>query len=86
MNIGLLLGSFIILILVQDAYTARNDCCFFPFKYNGKEYNRCIKKGAKKYWCATAVNDDGTFPSNKWNYCDSSCKTGICKYYLNSNY
>ena len=75
MNIGFLLVPFLLLNLVHEAYTKRNDCCSFPFKYDGKIYNRCIKKGYSKYWCATSVNQDQTY--KEWSVCDSSCRSGL---------
>ena len=33
-------------------------------------------EGESKLWCATTVDDDGSYISGKYKYCDESCKKG----------
>ena len=33
--------------------------CYFPFQYNGQEYNKCVKEASSdEYWCSTTKNYD----------------------------
>ena len=47
--------------------------CVFPFKYNGKTYNKCTTvDNGNTEWCATEVKTDGNYKD--WGNCDvSSC-------------
>ncbi|XP_028407955.1 uncharacterized protein LOC114530578 isoform X2 [Dendronephthya gigantea] len=38
-----------------DVRAANGDCCIFPFTYDGKEYNNCIKIGSEEAWCAVKL-------------------------------
>ena len=33
--------------------------CIFPFKYEGKKYNGCIKQDSNQRWCAIEVDNRG---------------------------
>lgn len=46
--------------------------CIIPFKYKGKEYQKCIKNSDGDKWCATEVDSDGTM--QKYALCISTQK------------
>ena len=54
--------------------------CIFPFLYNGKIHNRCLKwhKDANAFptWCATAVDLNNEFKNGDrhWGHCSDDCK------------
>ena len=47
------------------------DCCIFPFIYDGVSYNECTTEGEGGLWCATEVYDDGNWKA--WKICDETC-------------
>ena len=53
--------------------------CVFPFKFNGKIYNYCIKSQNPKYtnklWCPTKLNEKGSgmYSQTHWGWCSSKC-------------
>ncbi|XP_047145950.1 uncharacterized protein LOC101235957 [Hydra vulgaris] len=49
-----------------DVMTESNNRCKFPFKFEGKLHNKCLKDG-DKYWCATDLKSDLTY--NSWDNC-----------------
>ena len=48
--------------------------CVFPFKYNDKSYNTCIKGGFDFFWCATSVDWSNLY-WQKWGKCTEPCPT-----------
>ena len=54
---------------------AIDDCCHFPFEYEGVTFNQCTKVNHDKLWCATLVDAAGKF-DGKWKNCDENCKKG----------
>ncbi|XP_043858247.1 cation-independent mannose-6-phosphate receptor isoform X1 [Dromiciops gliroides] len=46
--------------------TEQGDPCVFPFTYNGKSYDECIREDKQKPWCATTEN---YARDQKWGYC-----------------
>ena len=45
--------------------------CQFPFKYDGKEYNRCATMyPSRERWCATVPNFNRT---DDWGVCNPEC-------------
>ena len=48
-----------------------DDCCIFPFTYDGVSYNECTTEGEGGLWCATEVYDDGNWKA--WKICDETC-------------
>ncbi|XP_068711583.1 uncharacterized protein [Montipora foliosa] len=47
--------------------TERNECCVFPFTYDGKPQHSCIVGGPSNfYWCATTANYDR---DGQWDIC-----------------
>ena len=61
--------------------------CVFPFNYNGSPRNHCINEGpnggwdGKRYWCATATDENDNYIEDQWGQCDRSCDTGECHAY-----
>ena len=57
--------------------------CVFPFKYEGKTYNKCTKDNSEngKSWCAFKVNRAGVAVNGKWADCDEGCP-GVGKFGL----
>ena len=49
--------------------------CIFPFKFNGKTYNKCTKDESEngQPWCAFKVNRRGEVVKGKWADCDPGC-------------
>ena len=49
--------------------------CVFPFKYEGKTYNKCTRDNSenRKSWCAFKVNRAGVAVNGKWADCDKGC-------------
>ena len=43
--------------------------CTLPFKYKGVRYSKCTRKDASKLWCATKIDSNGNYITNKWAYC-----------------
>jgi len=64
--------------------TTDGDCCIFPFKYRGKEYENCAATEDNPeglYWCATKSEFDGSVNGSGWGYCAGtkcfSCQSTI---------
>ena len=57
--------------------------CIFPFKYEGKTYNKCTKDNSEngKSWCAFKVNRAGVAVNGKWADCNEGCP-GLGKFGL----
>ena len=61
------------------------DECIFPFLYNGKTHNTCLKwhKGANSYptWCATALDLNNEFKNGDrhWGHCSDDCRYNVQK-------
>jgi len=49
--------------------------CVFPFKFNGKTYNKCTTDESKdgQPWCAFRVDKNGEAIKGKWANCDPGC-------------
>ena len=45
--------------------------CVFPWTFMGNVYNTCIL--GKKYWCATAVDENGRYVWGRYAYCSLGC-------------
>lgn len=55
--------------------TERNNCCVFPFTYDGEQYYTCTIGGPSNfYWCATTANYDR---DGQWDIC-TGVKCYIC--------
>ena len=51
----------------------KNAACVFPFKFNGVVYNACKKWDlSEQYWCATELDAEGGYVTDKWGDCDDS--------------
>merc|ERR1712098_4646 len=53
--------------------------CIFPFFYQGKQYQSCIKLGPTHNWCPTskkktALMNDELHGYGQWGICTSSCQ------------
>lgn len=64
--------------------TTDGDCCIFPFKYRGKEYNNCAAtddNSDRLHWCATKSEFDRAINGSGWGYCAGtecfSCRSTI---------
>ena len=55
----------------------RKTSCVFPFVYEGKTHNSCIKRD-DTFWCATKVNDDLEVIVGFWGKCDVEEGTTNC--------
>ena len=49
-----------------------NKDCVFPFFWNGRTHNSCIKDNSGN-WCSTKVNNKGQHIEGKWGVCSSVC-------------
>merc|ERR1712018_65208 len=58
----------------EKCRTNNNVKCVFPFKYNGKTYNKCTSVESDVPWCATQVGRDGTVITGQWGDCGQACK------------
>ena len=78
-NVGYLVHHYIgllnnINLLFLGTYGA---CCHFPFKYEGKKYDKCEKIDEPQPWCATLVDGDDNYIKGYYEFCaDASCKKG----------
>ena len=57
-----------------------NVACVFPFIYKGNTYDQCTSVDHTQRWCATKVNNDGTYVGDDWGDCGSDCP-GITIYF-----
>jgi len=56
--------------------TTSNQVCVFPFRLNGKLYNKCVVKDSDgRKWCATMIKPGGDFNGDSWGYCEPSCES-----------
>lgn len=58
-----------------------NEKCIFPFRFRGKNYNRCIdppkgKNGTR--WCSVKVYDNGKHIKGHHGFCGNNCP-GVSK-------
>jgi len=53
-----------------------NQACQFPFKYNGKWHNRCIKKKDGQAWCSTRVDYQRKHIKGRWGNCNCNNNCG----------
>ena len=48
--------------------------CVFPFKYKGRYFDGCTNFDYDKVWCATLLDNEGSYIDDQWGLCkDSSC-------------
>ena len=66
--------------------TYSGEFCTFPFKYDGKTFDRCTKYDhgnlVLPYWCSTEATEDGEYIPGKWSKCktyDENEKNGCYK-------
>jgi len=57
---------------------ANGAACYFPMRYNGKVYNKCITDGCgmmcgNKHWCYTTRTQGSNQPPQKWGKCTDNC-------------
>ena len=48
--------------------TLEEECCVFPFIYEGKTYYSCTTKNHDRLWCSLTANYD---ENKQWDNCDS---------------
>ena len=60
----------------------KNQECQFPFTFRGAVYDTCITGSKRRQpWCATELDNSGTYITGKWGYCDTSkCPLGNLKF------
>ena len=49
-----------------------SQACIFPFVYKSVLYTHCTTIDYNQPWCATAVNQEGTFMNDQWGVCHVS--------------
>ncbi|XP_044173037.1 fibronectin-like isoform X1 [Acropora millepora] len=71
--------------------TITGECCIFPFKYNGIEYNSCVspQKFPRIAWCATQHEFNRSVNGSGWGYCAGAtcfeCRSTISMEHCKSN-
>ena len=72
----------------DNCRTEKGLTCKFPFKFRGKNYDKCTTdfSANRKAWCATEVNSNGEVIDGQWDDCQSTCqgssKSGKSSIYL----
>lgn len=55
--------------------------CKFPFKFDGKTYEKCTLENdpANKLWCSTNVDENGDHirSGGYWGHCAQNCMTNL---------
>nr|XP_040573068.1 epididymal sperm-binding protein 1-like [Lepeophtheirus salmonis] len=59
----------------ESCQTTDNQGCVFPFKFRENTYNKCTKADWNTYWCATSVNNDGSFAT--FGNCNNDCSMDV---------
>merc|ERR1711934_575920 len=64
----------------DENLTRTKEKCQFPFKFRGKEYDRCICIGDKRClrWCPTKLDENRETEKapGTWGYCGKYCPLG----------
>lgn len=77
--IGLSVSQLDTRIVNRSCRTKEDQVCVFPFKFRGKEYNKCTYAGGSSTaWCATRTSSDGSVVTNQWGDCDTDSNS-LCQ-------
>merc|ERR1719187_1448479 len=63
----------------NECRTVNGDPCIFPFKYNGRTFNKCTTYNSQngKPWCPTEVKDNGNADPFKLADCAPGCPVAV---------